>query len=231
MSWWKGEDTWDDCEAFNGLSDAAVALFFRAQARMARTLSDGVLTVADLQRIDMGRPAGARRRTPWRRMMGELSERGLFAADGRLWRDTGWLTRNPSQKETLERRRYDALRQQIRYAKANGNAALEADLRRASDASKDALWALRQARSTATLTSDSRGDSQRPDPYPARPVPKDEVEDKETTGVEPVRLSPVSEDEKRRRAQEAHRLLEDPTTTSDSKRAAQRQLRVLGEVV
>ena len=48
MAWWKGEDSWDDCPDFNGMSAHAVALFFRDQSRMARQMTDGVLTTEDL---------------------------------------------------------------------------------------------------------------------------------------------------------------------------------------
>lgn len=178
MVWAKLEDSWDDCEAFNDLSADAVALFFRSQARMGRLLIDGRLTNADLERLDLSRPGSERRRAPWEQLIEELVGRGIFAVEGEAWRDVGWLARNRSRMEVALQRRWDTLRQQIRFAK--GNPDRERELEELEDVVKHQLWAARAARkmevATTGFTSDAQSDSHRPFPSSSRPVPS-EVED------------------------------------------------------
>jgi hypothetical protein len=180
MSWAALDDSWDDCPEFNGMSADAVALFFRSQARMARLLTDGHLTVADFERLDLSRSHAERRRAPWRRLVRELVKQGLWSVEPGGWRDTGWLARNPSRLEVQLQKKWNVLRQQIRFAKDGRETAL----REAEAMVKQELWAARRKRKTDSVTSDFtselQGDSLRPNPPSSRPVPNevaDELDD------------------------------------------------------
>lgn len=118
MTWAKLDDALHDSTAYNGLSAHALALWTRMQSRMAAQLSDGVLTTDDFDRLDLSRPKDERSVQPWPGIVSELVERGHLVPDGDdRWLDPGWLTRNPSKTEVELQRRWDVLRQQIRFAK------------------------------------------------------------------------------------------------------------------
>lgn len=153
MSWAKHDDTWDDCPEYNDVSADAVALMFRVNSRMARLGTDGVLTARDLDVLDQSRPLRERDDAPWSQLVAELMSRGLLVAERDHWLVAGWLERNPSRDEVSATREYDAIRQRIRYAKANGaDAARLAELKADEDAARRALFTARDRRQSAALS-------------------------------------------------------------------------------
>lgn len=197
MPWWKGDDNWDDCEQFNNLSADALALFTRAQSRMGRLMSDGVLTERDLDVLDQSRTPEERTRAPWRALMHELAGRHLFVVERVHWLDPGWLDRNPSREEVEAKRAQDAIRQRLRYAEGKSAGpelkAAAPGLRQEAEVARQRVnLAIERRRAAAAInrrlssslqteTTLHAENERRPPSAPSRPVPSpNEDEDGET---------------------------------------------------
>jgi DNA-binding protein H-NS len=186
MSWWKGDDRWSDCPEFNGLPDAAVALFFRAQARVALSKSDGVLTADDFDRIDASRPRPEREAQPWPALVVLLVDRGVLVVDGEdQWWDIGWFKRNPSSAESSRNQTWRAIRKEKSLANKRGDADLVAELEVREKAAKVAYWDEKGAREAAAATGEHVSERV-PEPVlerASRPVPSRPVDEEREKGL------------------------------------------------
>lgn len=177
MTWTKAPDDYPD--RLLELSDAAYRLHHAATVYSNRMGLDGRIPRARIALI----PVPPRARRP--KVIAELVGAGLWTehADGVTILD--FLEHQPSAEEVSLQRRWDVLRQQIRFAKGPDRVAKQADLRREADAVRDELQAARNRRKALYSQPNSlviHSAPLRPVPVPSRPAPS-EVEDEDERGA------------------------------------------------
>lgn len=177
MTWTKLPDDLPDRHL--ELSDAAFRLHVAATIYSNRIGLDGRIPRARLALI----PVPARTRRP--KVISELVTAGLWTdhEDGVTILD--FLEHQPSAEEVHLQRRWDVLRQQIRFAKGPDRDVKQADLRREADAVRDELQAARNRRRALYSQPNSlviHSAPLRPVPVPSRPAPS-EVEDEDERGA------------------------------------------------
>lgn len=173
MTWTKSPDDFPD--RLLELSDAAYRLHHAATVYANRIGLDGRIPRAHLGLVPV--PP----RTKRSKVVAELVKAGLWSeyADGVTILD--FLEHQPSADEVRLQRRWDVLRQQIRFVKGPDRDAKLADLRREADAVRDELQTARNRRKALYSQPNSlviHGAPLRPVPVPSRPAPS-EVEDED----------------------------------------------------
>jgi hypothetical protein len=187
MTWTKSSDDYPD--RLLDLSDAAYRLHHAATVFCNRLGLDGSLPRTRLALVPV--PPRTRRLAVLR----ELIDAGHWIETDDGWTLTDFFDAQLSAEEVTLQRRWDVVRQQIRFAK---KAQKKAELRADEDAIKAALWEAREQRKGLVSQRNSLVNSLRPVPTRIRPVPSlDEDEDERSGSGNPEGPQPSPGEAKR----------------------------------
>jgi hypothetical protein len=187
MTWTKSSDDYPD--RLLDLSDAAYRLHRAATVFCNRLGLDGSLPRTRLALVPV--PPRTRRLAVLR----ELIDAGHWIETDDGWTLTDFFDAQLSAEEVTLQRRWDVVRQQIRFAK---KAQKKAELRADEDAIKAALWEAREQRKGLVSQRNSLVNSLRPVPTRIRPVPSlDEDEDERSGSGNPEGPQPSPGEAKR----------------------------------
>jgi hypothetical protein len=190
MTWTKLPDSAAD--DMLDLSDSAFRLHIAAMVYANRIGLDGRIPKARFSLIPV--PPRTRRAAVVR----ELIEAGQWADDGDTYVLADFLRDQPSAEEVALQRRWDVLRQQIRFAKGPDRAEKQASLRRDADEMRDALQAVRNRRKATYSQVNSLVNHYaplRPVSDPSRPAPSEDEDGYEKAGAGRAWGAPARPDE------------------------------------